>query len=194
MTDSNTSDPVDLDITLAERLRCDDIPVAAAAFEILFNTYVDDIVRFVYRYVRSIEAARDIAHDVFARVWERRKLLPNRNLAPYLFRAARNRAIDVVDHEIVVQQWELDVQHDPMTRNPSDVNSAEQQLELSELAERLNAALAKLTPRMREIVLLNHQEGLKPGQIAKVLGISPATVYVKLSRALKQLARDMKDV
>jgi len=163
------------------------------AFATLFTRYVDKVAAFAYRYVGSADTARDVTQDVFIRTWERRVDLPSAGIRAYLFRVARNRALDLLGHDTIVARWAAAVRlaRDDDTATVS--NTGEQSIENDELVARVNAALATLTPRAREIVRLVREEGLKPGEVAVLLQLTPGTVYVHLSRALKQLAAALRE-
>lgn len=53
--------------------------------------------------------------------------------------------------------------------------------------DRLNRALATLSPRQREVVVLRHLMGLSEQQVADDLGVSVGTVKSTASRGLTQL-------
>lgn len=57
----------------------------------------------------------------------------------------------------------------------------------TELRERLQAALAKMGPRDREILVMRNLEELSIAEIAVALDISEATVKVRHLRALRRL-------
>jgi RNA polymerase sigma-70 factor (ECF subfamily) len=61
-----------------------------------------------------------------------------------------------------------------------------------ETARALDAALASLTPRSREIFLLQRMSGLSYAQIAATLGIAPKTVENLMGRALQRLRQVMQ--
>ncbi len=57
----------------------------------------------------------------------------------------------------------------------------------SHLAPELSEALSQLSAEERDIVLLSAVAGYKSGEIAEMLGLKPATVRSKLSRALAKM-------
>lgn len=183
------TDPSDPDVALLMRIRDGD----ETAFAALFTKYVESVVAFAYRYVGSIDTARDVTQEIFIRVWERRSAIPLSGIRAYLFRAARNRALDLLGHEAIVVQWQAASRASVGDGILGVPNAGEQRIETDETATRVAAALATLTPRGREIVRLVREDGLKPGEVAALLGLTPATVYVHLSRALKQLAEQLRD-
>jgi len=58
--------------------------------------------------------------------------------------------------------------------------------------EAVRAAIRKLPERHREVLLLNAWEGLKPREIAAVIGVIPATARNRLRRARNQLRRELE--
>lgn len=51
----------------------------------------------------------------------------------------------------------------------------------------MTAALAELSPADRQVLLLTLVEGLKPGDIARKIGVSPDVARTRKSRALKRI-------
>jgi len=77
----------------------------------------------------------------------------------------------------------VELQHSNEPINSSGSHSGEQNLALRDL----NLAIGTLSPDQREILLLVSLEGLRYGEVAKILKIPEGTVMSRLSRARKQL-------
>ena len=58
---------------------------------------------------------------------------------------------------------------------------------------RLLRALAHLSSKQRAAVLLRHYAGYRPHEVARMLGIAPATVRVHLARARRSLAKLLEE-
>src|SRR5215472_13445222 len=93
---------------LAER---DDAPADEAFahdFETLFRAHHSELCAFAYRFVGSVDEARDVVQDVFMTVWRRRAVLraemPTRG---YLYRATRNVALHRLRHVAVEERHAL---------------------------------------------------------------------------------------
>src|SRR5206468_12062548 len=56
-----------------------------------------------------------------------------------------------------------------------------------ELLERVHAALARLEPRDREVLVMRHLEGMSSAEVGAVLLINEGAVRARLVRALKRL-------
>jgi RNA polymerase sigma-70 factor (ECF subfamily) len=63
-----------------------------------------------------------------------------------------------------------------------------------ELRDRVQAALARLAPHDREVLVLRHLEQLSTREIASVLGITEGAVYTRHLRALERLRNLLGDV
>jgi RNA polymerase sigma-70 factor (ECF subfamily) len=71
--------------------------------------------------------------------------------------------------------------------------SPSQRLIRAELRERVQAALARLGPRDREVLVLRHLEGLSTAEVAAVLDLSPGAVMTRHTRALVRLRALLED-
>ncbi|MDX1971590.1 MAG: sigma-70 family RNA polymerase sigma factor, partial [Candidatus Sumerlaeia bacterium] len=69
--------------------------------------------------------------------------------------------------------------------------SPREELEQSERNRLLKAALEKLAPEDRELVVLHHQEGLSQTEIAERLGVNKSTVNRRLAKALEMLKGEL---
>lgn len=159
-----------------------------AAYALVFRTWYAPLVRFVEALLRQRDEAEEVAQEVMLELWNRRAQLdPERPVQAWLFRAARNRALNVVRHRKVVQQSEPSVT--ALTRDvaPSDALAVEQELDAA-----LHEALAELPPRCRAVFSLSRGEGLRNSEIATRLGISVKAVEGQIGRALRELRERLR--
>lgn len=63
----------------------------------------------------------------------------------------------------------------------------------SEPAWEIRAALAQLSPMQRSAVVLHYYGGYPASEIARIVGSTPAAVWVHLSRGRRNLARELED-
>jgi len=156
-------------------------------FENLFNRRFEDLMRFVYGYVGNEEVARDIVHDVFLTLWNHREQLDfSRPLKSFLLTLSRNLALNWLRHRKVVASHEEAVM--------SEMENIQDEWEdYDRKIERLQAGLAALPEKQREVLIKCFVEGKKYREIADELGISLNTVKTHLKRAVHFLREELPD-
>lgn len=160
------------------------------AFEQLFRCWYGRLATYAATLTRSRDGAEDVVQELFVTLWNKRESLPELGkLAAYLHRATRNRALNHLRSQRTASKWLATQDADPVT--PAVAESA---LIGAEVGARVEAALAALAPRSREVFLLNRDQGLTYVAIAETLGISVKTVETLMSRALKALRASLADL
>src|SRR2546425_6966483 len=150
------------------------------AWQAAFETHYVDLCEYVLRLVGSGEAAQDIVHDLFLRLWDARGPRdPVRLSRPYLYVAARNWALKYLRHRRVAQAWIDRVSHEeaPASDTPEDLCLRR------ELDDAVRRAIADLPHRCREIFVLRRRDQLGYREIAVRLGVSLGTVKSQMWRA-----------
>ncbi len=161
----------------------------AAAFEALFRAHYAGLCGFVYRFVRSRESAEELVQDLFAALWRQRHQLEVRSsVKAYLYRGARNRALNWLEHEGLARSW---VERETPAGEPAAPHAQlpDAQLESLERRTHLERALDTLPVRCRATLRLRYVEQLSHAEIAEVMGISLKGVENQLARGLKALRR-----
>lgn len=156
-----------------------------------------DAVRAVYReYGRLVYAvcrnqlgdpqlAEDAAQQTFLKAWRSARTVdPGRDLAPWLATIARRTAIDV--HRQESRQVSSDIDDVPAS-HPALV-SEPMAIERTYDAWQVRQALDELPADEREVVQLQHLEGLTHTAVAQRLGVPVGTVKSRSHRAHKKLA------
>jgi RNA polymerase sigma-70 factor (ECF subfamily) len=158
-----------------------------AAFDAVYDEYRTPLFGFLRRLTRLRETAEDLLEETWLRlVTNARALRPDTRIAAWLYTVARNlywsHCRSRLPHEArtveLVDLWPV------ADERPSPLENAE----ASELALRLERALADLPARHREVLLLVAAEGLAPAEAAIVCGITAEAFRQRLSRARSALA------
>jgi RNA polymerase sigma-70 factor (ECF subfamily) len=159
-----------------------------AAFEETFEFYRPRIYGFLARLTRE----RSLAEDLLQETWLRlarcaTRLDADTDLGAWLFTVARNlfvshRRWHIIDFQSMTALRRAEAGEQP---SPFDLASA------GETERRIEAALGGLHQTHREVLLLVCVEGLEPGRVASILGISPEALRQRLARARNALAAEL---
>jgi RNA polymerase sigma-70 factor, ECF subfamily len=142
----------------------------------------------VLRFVGSAEVAQDLVQDLFLRLWNTRGPRDAVRLTrPYLYVAARNRALKYLRHRRVVSSWiaRVALEEPPSAATPEDL------LLRDELDEAVRRAIARLPARCRAIFVLRRRDQMSYREIAARLGVSLGTVKSQMWRATLRLREQL---
>lgn len=163
------------------------------AWEDLVRTNTRKVYALCYRFTGSSSEAQDLTQEVFLRVFKTVKSFRSDegSFTTWLSRVTRNLLID----------------HYRRTRQDRVTDSIEEQLPMMEeegaaaparpdhalagreASEILQATLQKLSPDLREAVILRDLQEMEYREIAQVLGIPEGTVKSRINRGRAELAR-----
>ncbi|MFG1472850.1 sigma-70 family RNA polymerase sigma factor [Xanthobacter agilis] len=147
-----------------------------------FTGHYDALVRRVTRRLGNSAAASDVVQDTFLRVYATSANAEIASPAAYLFRVADNLAIDHMRQEAARARV---IAADPDQEDvPSREASPERALDYKQRLEVLNAAIAELPPKCREVFLLHKYDGLSHSEIGERLGITRSMVEKHVMKAL----------
>jgi len=145
----------------------------------MYNSYADDIFRYLLVNLHDQELAEDLTADTFMKAWTHLERFDFKQPRPWLYKIAKNtmtdhwrkkRPVALEDEEIV-----------------SDAERIEDKLDKQMSAETVKAALAKLPEEMRSVVTLRFVLGYSARKTADSLSISEGNVRVIQYRALKKM-------
>jgi len=136
------------------------------------------LVRFLYRKVWDADRAEDLAQEAFVRALDHDPDNPRAVVFTVAANLARDEARTVIRRR---RHLEL-VKAEPRT----DADSPADELERRERERILQAALAQLTDRDREVLLL-WDAGLDYDEIAAQTGLARGAIGTTLSRARRRL-------
>lgn len=165
-----------------------DPPDRKQRFAEMYLAHYADVLGYIRRRTDSPHDAADAVAETFTIAWRRLADVPDGPLArPWLLGVARRvlangRRAETRRSELVERLGtELAVWQ---ARSPDPAEAADR-------AE-VRAAFRRLRPGDREVLALASWEGLSHDEIAVVLGCSRATVRIRLHRARKRLAKELR--
>jgi RNA polymerase sigma-70 factor (ECF subfamily) len=173
--------PSETDADLIRRIRAGD----ERALEVVFRAHYVSMCTVVRRIVFAPDVAEELVQDVFFKLWSKRESIAEIDaLKTYLYRAARNTALNHLRRQKLENAYE---EREASKGEPSAVEATDDSAAATDLTVAVQAAIARLPDRCREIFLMSRDGGLTYNEIAKDLGISIKTVETQMGRALKSL-------
>jgi RNA polymerase sigma factor (sigma-70 family) len=157
-----------------------------AAFDELLLEHGPALRRLAAAYEADVHEREDLLQEIAFAIW---RALPEFrgecSARTFVYRIAHNRAIT---HRLAVQRRRHVIELSDADTDVADTRpDAASQLETSEQRATLIDSVRSLTPALRQTMILS-LEGLSHAEIAEVLGTTPATVAVRLTRARSALA------
>jgi RNA polymerase sigma-70 factor, ECF subfamily len=148
------------------------------AFERLVRSHMRGAFAVAYGVLGDAADAEDVCQDAFISALQQLDRCDPERFAPWLMRIVRNRAISVQRQQKVRRSLPLE-----WALGAAGADRPDREEVRSRLREQLTAAVEKLPPRQREVLLLHDLEGWKHREISELLGIPEGTVRYTLFQA-----------
>jgi RNA polymerase sigma-70 factor (ECF subfamily) len=148
-----------------------------------------------YRFTGVDQEAQDLTQEVFLRVFRSLKSFRagEGSFTVWLARLARNLLIDHYRRTKLDRATDSIEEQLPMLEEKTSMSSRTDGLVAGrEASELLQGALQKLSPELRETVILRDLEELEYREIAQVLNVPEGTVKSRLNRGRAELARVLR--
>jgi RNA polymerase sigma-70 factor, ECF subfamily len=169
----------------------------SGAFEALVRRHQGPLYNFCYRMLGQAEDAADVAQETFVQLYSHLGHLDEREpLAPWLFRVARNRCIDVIRRRRTVPLIGPDDSDDGAYElDPADDEPLPDELaERADLQRLLATAIAALPPAYSEVVSLRYAGDRSFAEIAAILDCDEGAARVRFHRAKALLRRHLRAI
>ena len=162
------------------------------AWEELVRRHTRRVFNLCYRFTGNATEAEDLSQEVFLRLY--------RTLASYkpafgafptwLTSVTRNLLVD--NYRRTRHDRQTDSIDDSMTQveqKHSTARAPDKLAQAAELSVQLQRALARLSPELRDSVILRDLQGLEYNEIQEVLQVPEGTVKSRINRGRIELAR-----
>src|SRR5450432_4272564 len=170
-----------------------------AAYDDLVKRYQERIYATIYHMTSNHEDANDLAQDSFIKAFQALKSFKGgSSFYTWLYRIAVNKTINFPKqrknrNHMSLNDLDFNAEHDPDLVALISDNTPRRAAGLSELQEKLNAALLRLSEPHRLVVVLHDVQGLSHDEIAGVMNCNVGTVRSRLFYARQQLQAHLSD-
>lgn len=183
--------PLDAETSLIERC----LSGEQGAWEELVKAHTKRVYSLCYRFTSRDNEAQDLTQEVFLRVF---KTLGSfrageGSFAVWLTRLTRNLLVD--HYRRTKQERVTDAIEDKLPvleERTAQFSRTDGLLAGREAGELLQSALQKLSPELREAVILRDLQDMEYREIARVLAVPEGTVKSRLNRGRTELARVLR--
>ena len=167
---------------LITRIKQDDYQ----SFNHLFFKYYASLCSYITTIIEDSSASEDIVQNLFVKFWsDRKKIAIHTNIEHYLFKAAKNGALNYLRSETNRKKAmeKLAIMDCPKIEECSTQE---------EFLQKLEECINQLPERSKEVFLLSRFEELKQKEIAEKLNISVKTIKNQIWKSLKYLKSCME--
>jgi len=171
------------------------------AYDDLIRRYQDRIYGLAYHLTSNHEEANDIAQETFIKAW--RALSGFKGEASFytwIYRIAYNHTLNHLKSRrmrtthLSLNDMDLNAENNPDLVALASDRTPFRDAKLTELSERLNVALQKLSEEHRAVVTLHDIQGLPHEEIAQIMGVNSGTVRSRLHYARQQMQGWLSDL
>jgi RNA polymerase sigma-70 factor, ECF subfamily len=153
-------------------------------FRVLFDEHVTELWRFARRRCASATEADDVVADTFLVAWRRRPDIPEGEAARlWLFGCARRILANQRRSATRRHNLENRLRGLSLSSSPDGAEAL-----LDGLDHPVLAALARLTPDDRDLLIMRAWDGLAVTDMAVLLDLTPNAVSLRLTKARARLA------
>ncbi|MCZ7592137.1 MAG: sigma-70 family RNA polymerase sigma factor [Kiritimatiellae bacterium] len=184
------------DAVLVARARANDY----SSYEELVRRYQRRIYALVYNMTGNKEDTEDLVQDVFVKAYRvLHGFKGNSSFYTWIYRIAVNRTINFLHKRkrrgssVSLDDVDQAVERDPALLELRSRESPVRDVTISELQNKLNAALQTLSEDHRTVVVMHDIQGMQHAEIAGILNCSEGTVRSRLFYARKQLQHELAE-
>jgi len=170
-----------------------------SAFDALVQKYQERVYNTVYHMTSNHEDANDLTQEAFIKAHKAiNSFKGDSSFFTWIYRIAVNKTINFLKTRknkihLSLNDLDFNAEHDPEIVAFVSENTPRRDLNLSELQEKLNEAMQKLSDTHRLVVTLHDVQGLSHEEISKIMDCNTGTVRSRLFYARQQLQGFLSD-
>ncbi|SEO94775.1 RNA polymerase sigma-70 factor, ECF subfamily [Mucilaginibacter gossypiicola] len=157
------------------------------AFTEIYQRYWKKMLAIAWNHSKDTAIAKDLVHEVFLSLWERRAAIEIQSVAAFLATAVKFSVFKYYHREkhradLAKENYEF-----------TDVTHDEHKLDALFLQEYINGIVEEMPEKCRLVFHYSRELGLKNNEIAEKIAISEKGVEANLTRALKIIRGELKN-
>jgi len=159
-------------------------------YKVLFNEQYSRMVSYAFNFLKEQESSEEIVQEVFYQLWiNREKTEIKTSIESYLFRAVRNRCINLIKH-IEIRENYKQYNSEKIEKLDHEFTDA---LTVSELDKKIRMCIDNMPMQRKKIFLMSRYEEMTYKEIAEKMGLSKKTIENQIGKALNYLRTELKD-
>lgn len=164
-------------------------------FERLYREHYLKAVHYAHQYISDYELSKEIVHDAFLIIWEKRNSLNfEQNIASYLFTVVRNKCLNTLrDKMHKLKNFDPEITIDLLINQYSLQDESATNIFNKELMELIDKTLTTMPEKIRTVFELNRDENITYKEIAISLGITEKAIEYRMSKALAIFRKALAD-
>ncbi len=172
-------------------------------FEEIYREYGDRVINLAYRMTEKEETARDLAQDVFIKVYENMDnfrgdsqvftwiyRIATNHILNHLKKTQRHKWLNLMDKSIgdVIKEEQIE----PTFWGKTGFASPDQKMEKSEREKVVWSIVQKLPVKYRVPFVLHRYEGMSYNEIADTMELSLSAIETRIHRAKKEVMQKLE--
>ncbi len=184
-----------VDLVLVQRAQEGEL----AAYDELIRRYQERIYSTIYHMTSNHEDAGDLTQETFIKGFSALKSFKgDSSFYTWVYRIAVNKTINYIKarknkSHLSLNDLDFNAEHHPDMVSLISDKTPRREAGLSELQEKLTAAMQKLSPVHRLVVALHDVQGLPHEEIATIMDCNIGTVRSRLFYARQQMQAFLSD-
>ena len=158
--------------------------MTAKDFKMIYDAHFDDLRRYLIYRSGDQDLSKDIAQNVFMKVWTKKIEIASGNIKSLLFKMATDEFISHIRKKKVEKEYteSIDLK---LIREPDNND------DLLEKKVLFQKALNQLPEKQKTAFLMNKMQGLTHKEIAEILNLSQKAIEKRIGLALKALKQNL---
>ncbi len=159
-------------------------------YKALFNEHYSRMVSYAFNFLKEQEASEEVAQEVFYQLWINRNKTDIKSLiSSYLYRAVRNRCINLIKHIEIREKYKQFNSTEIAQKEEEEVDT----LTISELDQKIRTAIDQMPQQRKKIFIMSRYDEMTYKEIAEKMNLSKKTIENQMGKALKYLREELKE-